>query len=194
MKNLVEKKFKLKFGLRLCLLTAAGMLAVTLFLYYVTSKDLGDSYGQAIYLINDLKIRIFPLIFASFYSIFILVVVTTAIAGISVLYSHKIAGPIYRLEKNLELIGSGDLTVNTRFRKTDQLFVLADEINAMVRSLIHTVRASGEALSRVQRCEERIEALLKDDGCGGAELKEALFALKSAIDEVKGINTGIKTG
>ncbi|MBI5586942.1 MAG: methyl-accepting chemotaxis protein [Deltaproteobacteria bacterium] len=194
MKNLVEKTFKLNFGLRLCLLTAAGMLAVTLFLYYATSKDLGDSYGRAIYLINDLKIRIFPLIFASFYSIFILVVITTAIAVISVLYSHKIAGPIYRLEKNLELIGSGDLTVNTRFRRTDQLFVLADEINAMVRSLNHTVRGYGEALLRVQRCEERIEELLKDGGCGEGELKEALLALKSAIDEVKGINSGIKTG
>lgn len=194
MKNLVEKTFKLNFGLRLCLLTAAGMLAVTLFLYYATSKDLGDSYGHAIYLINDLKIRIFPLIFASFYSIFILVVITTAIAVISVLYSHKIAGPIYRLEKNLELIGSGDLTVNTRFRRTDQLFALADEINAMVRSLNHTVRGYGEALSKVRRCEERIDGLLKDGGCGEGELREALLALKSAIDEVKGIDSGIKTG
>jgi len=165
MKNLVERTFKLDFGLRLCLLTAAGMLAVTLFLYYATSKDLGESYGHAIYLINDLKIRIFPLFFASFYSIFILVVVTAAIAAISVLYSHRIAGPLFRIERNLDLIGGGDLTVNTRFRKTDQLFVLADELNAMVRSLNHTARATGDALERVKRCEERVAALLEDDGC-----------------------------
>jgi nitrogen fixation/metabolism regulation signal transduction histidine kinase len=124
------------------------MLAVTLFLYFATSKDLGDSYGRAIYLINDLRIRIFPLFFASFYSVFILVVVTAAIAAIPVLYSHKIAGPLFRIERNLDLIGSGDLTVNTRFRKTDQLFVLADELNAMVRSLNHTVRASGTRWKR----------------------------------------------
>lgn len=191
MKNLVEKTFKLNFGLRLCLLTSAGVLAVTLFLYLSTAKDLGDSYGHAIYTISDLKIRIFPLFFASFYSIFILVIVTGAIAGISVLFSHRIAGPIYRLEKNIELIGSGDLTVNTRFRKTDQLFALADEINSMVRSLNHTVRASGDALLKMQRCEERLAELLKNERCTEEELREALFALKSATDEVRGITSGI---
>ncbi len=194
MKNLLERTFKLNFGLRLCLLTAAGMLAVTLFLYFATSKDLGGSYGHAIYLINDLKVRIFPLFFASFYSIFILVVVTAAIAVISALYSHRIAGPLFRVERNLELIGSGDLTVNTRFRKTDQLFVLADELNAMVRSLNHTVRASGDALEKVKRCEERLETLLKDDGCAEDALREAVFSLKRAIDEVRDITSEIKTG
>lgn len=182
------------FGLRLCLLTAAGMLAVTLFLYYATSKDLGESYGHAIYLINDLKIRIFPLFFASFYSIFILVVVTAAIAAISVLYSHRIAGPLFRIERNLDLIGGGDLTVNTRFRKTDQLFVLADELNAMVRSLNHTARATGDALERVKRCEERVAALLEDDGCPEEALREAVFSLKGAIEELGGITSGVKTG
>lgn len=193
MKKLVETTFKLNFGLRLCLLTAAGMLAVTLFLYFATSKDLGDSYGRAIYLINDLRIRIFPLFFASFYSIFILVVVTAAIAAISVLYSHKIAGPLFRIERNLDLIGSGDLTVNTRFRKTDQLFVLADELNAMVRSLNHTVRASGDALEKVKRCEERLSALLEDDGCGDVALREAVFSLKAAIEEVRSVTSKVKT-
>jgi methyl-accepting chemotaxis protein len=193
MKKLVETTFKLNFGLRLCLLTAAGMLAVTLFLYFATSKDLGDSYGRAIYLINDLRIRIFPLFFASFYSVFILVVVTAAIAAISVLYSHKIAGPLFRIERNLDLIGSGDLTVNTRFRKTDQLFVLADELNATVRSLNHTVRASGDALEKVKRCEERLAALLEDDGCTEDALREAVFSLKRAVDTVRDVTSEIKT-
>lgn len=193
MKNLVERTFKLEFGLRLCLLTAAGMLAVTLFLYYATSKDLGDSYGHAIYLINDLKIRIFPLFFASFYSVFILVVVTAAIAVISVLYSHRIAGPLFRIERNLDLIGSGDLTVNTRFRKTDQLFVLADELNAMVRSLNHTARKAGDSLDRVGRCEERVFALLEDDGCSEEALREAVFSLRMAIEELGAITSEVKT-
>ncbi len=194
MKNLVEKTFKLNFGLRLCLLTAAGMLAVTLFLYYATATDLGESYGHAIYLINDLKVRIFPLFFASFYTIFILVVVTAAIAAISVLYSHKIAGPLFRVERNLDLIGDGDLTVNTRFRRTDQLFVLADELNGMVRSLNHTVRSAGDALDRVKRCEDLLAALLEDDGCPEETLREAVYSLKKAIEELKGVSSDIKTG
>ena len=119
--NLLERNFKLKFGLKLCLLTIAGMAAVTLLLYFYTASSLGGSYKEAIYTLYDLKIRIFPLIFASSYSILILAVVTISIAAISVLFSHKIAGPLFRVQRSLEEIGSGDLTVQTRFRGADQL-------------------------------------------------------------------------
>lgn len=191
MKNeLLEKAFKIRFVLKLCLLTVIGGLAVTLSLYFITSKSLGTSYGQAIYAIHDLKIRIFPLIFASFYSIFILAIITAAIAAISVLFSHKIAGPIYRLEKNLEAIGSGDLTVDTKFRGKDQLTVLASEINGMVRSLNHLARSSGEAASGILESERKIEALLKKEA-SEAELQAALEELKLHIEKLKGISSQI---
>lgn len=194
MKNigLLEEDFKIKFGLRLCLLVITGMLAVTLFVYFVTSKSLGESYVKAIYTIYDLKIRIFPLIFASFYSIFILGVVTAAIAGISILFSHKIAGPIFRIEKNLELIGKGDLTVNTRFRGADQLSSLASEINAMVRALNHSARSCGDAIEEIKGCEERIILLLKEENPDEGELKRAAEALETAIDKLRKATSGIK--
>lgn len=190
--GLVKRAFKLKFGLELCVLTIAGMLAVTLFLYFVTSKDLGDSYGRAIYTIYDLKIRIFPLIFASFYSIFVLTLVTIAIALISVFFSHRIAGPIFRIEKSLELIGKGDLTVNTKFRGKDQLTGLADEINDMVRALNHSVRNSRDALFELQRCEERLEAFLRDKKASGREFEEALEAFRAAVESLKRSASNIK--
>lgn len=195
MKNpgLVLRSFKLKFGLKLCLLTIAGVLAVTLFMYFVTSKSLGESYGSAIYTIYNLKINIFPLMFASFYSVFILAVVTIAIAVISMLFSHKIAGPIYRIERNLEVIGSGDLTLNTRFRGNDQLVALADDINGMVRSLNHMVRRSGDALEEVKRCEERLESLLKEKDPAESHLRESLQELRTAIEELQRAASAIKT-
>jgi methyl-accepting chemotaxis protein len=138
--RLLERAFKIRFGLKLCLFTLLGGVAVVLFLYFSLARSLGGSYVEAIYTIYELKIRILPLIFASFYSILILGLVTAAIAVISVLFSHRIAGPMYRMEKNLDAIASGDLTVNTRFRGRDQLSTLADELNALVRSLNHTSR------------------------------------------------------
>lgn len=188
---LLDKAFKLKFGVKFCLLTIAGFLAITLILHFLLGRNLGGSYAKAIYTIYDLKIKVFPLVFASFYSIFILAIVTIAIIFITVLYSHKIAGPIYRIEKNLEAIGFGDLTVNTRFRGNDQLTGLAEEINHMVRSLNHTVRSCSEALDKVERCEQYlarlIEAGAKDESVKKAleELKESLVALKLAADSIR---------
>ncbi|MBI5642410.1 MAG: methyl-accepting chemotaxis protein [Deltaproteobacteria bacterium] len=188
----LKRAFKIKFGLKLCLLTIAGMLAVTLSLYFMTAKPLGDSYGRAIYAIYDLKIRIFPLVFASFYSIFILALVTAAIALISVFFSHKIAGPIFRIERNLEVIGGGDLTVYTKFRGNDQLETLADEINLMVRSLNHTVRSSKDALYAIQRCEEKLEAVLKKGAPAQEEMLEVISELRISIEDLKKVTSAFK--
>ncbi len=191
--KLLARTFKLRFGLKLCMLVMAGMGAVTLFLYLLTSKSLGGSYSEAIYTIYDLKIRIFPLIFASFYSIFILIVFTMAIAAISVLFSHKIAGPLFRIEKNLELIGSGDLTVQTRFRGNDQLMALADEINTMTRSLNHIVRSSGDALAGIEKCEARLAELLGGEVFEEKEVLEAIKDLKAGVEELKRTTSAVVT-
>ncbi len=191
--RLFARDFKLKFALKLCLLTVAGMAVVTLLLYLITAKSLGGSYGEAIYTINDLKINIFPLIFASSYSIFVLVVITAAMALISVFFSHKIAGPMFRIEKSMEAIGSGDLTVQTRFRGNDQLIALSEEINKMARSLNHVVRKGGDALEYVEKSEQRLRELLDDEKATDKDLMYALGELKAGIEEFKRATSALKT-
>ncbi|MBI5455190.1 MAG: methyl-accepting chemotaxis protein [Deltaproteobacteria bacterium] len=188
----LKRAFKLKFGLKICILTIAGMSAATFFIYLMTARNLGDSYGRAIYAIYDLKIRIFPLIFASFYSIFILALITGAIALIALFFTHKIAGPIFRIERNLDVISGGNLTVSTKFRGNDQLEALADDINSMVRSLNHRVRSSRDALSEIERHEERLYSLLKDGSSSEDDIARALKDLKTGIEGLKKAAEGIK--
>lgn len=191
--NLLERNFKLKFGLKLCLLTIAGMAAVTFLLYFYTASSLGGSYKEAIYTLYDLKIRIFPLIFASSYSILILAVVTISIAAISVLFSHKIAGPLFRVQRSLEEIGSGDLTVQTRFRGTDQLIALSGDINDMTRSLNHAARSLADASNRVAECEEDLTKLLETEPLDKGRLSEATGRLALAIELFNRTASAIKT-
>ena len=190
--NLLERAFKISFGLKLCLFTLLGGAAVVALLYLSLSKSLGDSYGSAIYTIYELKINVLPLIFASFYSILILGLVTAAIAVISVLFSHKIAGPMFRMEKNLEAIASGDLTVATRFRGQDQLTSLADELNAMVRSLNHASRSALETLETLRDAEDSLRALLDMDDPPEKEVQAAIASVQAAIEAVKKTASGIK--
>jgi methyl-accepting chemotaxis protein len=196
MKNsrLIENAFNLRFGLKFSLLTIAGMMAVTIFLFFVTAENMGDTYTHAVSTIYDLKIRIFPLMFASFYSIGILAVVTMAIALITVFFSHKIAGPIYRIEKSFEQVGSGDLTVKTRLREHDQLAPLAEDVNGMVQSLNLTLRASSSALAEIKRCGKDLEALLgAQSSPSDREISGAMGALKFGIDELKRVSSDLKT-
>lgn len=182
--RLLERAFKIRFGLKLCLFTLLGGAAVVVLLYLALSRDVGGSYGEAIYTIYALKIRVLPLIFASSYSVLILGLVTAAIAVISVLFSHRIAGPLYRLEKNLETIASGDLTVNTRFRGMDQLSLLADELNALVRSLNHTSRSVMEAVEEMRAAEDALRTLLDMETPPEAALQGALAAMRASIEKL----------
>lgn len=183
---LVEKEFKLRFGLKFCLFTVAGFLVMSLFLYTVTSKSLGGDYARAIYTIYDLKINMFSLVFASFYSVAILVFISLSIAAISIFFSHKMAGPVYRLEQDLGLVSAGDLTVETKLRDRDQLMVLAEEQNRMVRSLNHIVRVNLDALSDIEKSEKRIRALLEGGAKpAGEEMKKVLGELAFGVEELK---------
>lgn len=182
--RLLERAFKIKFGLKLCFFTLLGGAAVVLLLYFSLARSLGDSYGSAIYTIHELKIKILPLIFASSYSIVILGLVTAAIAIISALFSHRIAGPLYRLEKNLDAIASGDLTVATRFRGLDQLSALADELNAMVRSLNHASRSMMDSAEELKAAEGALKTLLDMESPPEAELKKTIAALRASVEKV----------
>lgn len=190
--GLFESDFKLKFGIKFCLLAIAGVLSFTLTLHLILDKSLEGSYANAIYTMSDLKIRIFPLIFASFYSIFILGLITVALIVIALLYSHKIAGPIFRIEKNLEAIGWGDLTVNTKFRGNDQLMSLAEDVNTMVRSLNHTVRGAVEAFEAVSRAHQRLSSVLEHENPSEEDLRKELDALKGAIADLKRLTEGVR--
>lgn len=52
-----------------------------------------------------------------------------------VLISHRLAGPIFRLEKDLDRIIAGDHSVRIRFRQQDSLDSLAARINRVLDKL-----------------------------------------------------------
>ncbi|MFH1854579.1 MAG: HAMP domain-containing protein [Candidatus Omnitrophota bacterium] len=46
--------------------------------------------------------------------------------------SHRLAGPIYRLEKDLEDIAKGNFSIRIKFRKKDELKSIAEGINRIL--------------------------------------------------------------
>ena len=55
---------------------------------------------------------------------------------VAVMYvSHRVAGPVFRLEKELLQIGDGDLTRRIVLRKKDDLKKMADEMNKVMTRL-----------------------------------------------------------
>jgi methyl-accepting chemotaxis protein len=104
------------------------------------------------------------------------------IGGIFV--SHKIAGPIYRIERSAQAISAGDLRVNFKIRKQDELKEAASALEAMVGSLhddIQKIKAASIVL------ENKVNALT---GC----LKpEDAKHIKDLINEIYTVTSKYKT-
>jgi len=46
--------------------------------------------------------------------------------------SHRLAGPVYRLEKDLQDIAKGNFSIRIKFRKKDELKSIAEGINRIL--------------------------------------------------------------
>ena len=53
----------------------------------------------------------------------------------TVLFSHRIAGPIYRFEKTVETLATGNFNIRIKLRKRDEFHDFADKINALAEYL-----------------------------------------------------------
>jgi len=55
--------------------------------------------------------------------------------GLGILYSHRIAGPLYQLDRKMRRIASGEEPSPLQFRRRDQFVELAESFNAMLVKL-----------------------------------------------------------
>jgi len=189
--KLVETGFKLKFMLTFCLITITAVSMASLLFYFLTYRELSHDYGEAFFTLQSVKRAIFPLLFASIQSITLLTVVSIAIAVISLFFSHKIAGPLYRFEQSMEAVGSGDLTCVVRLRAGDQFMRLENTMCTSINSMNQRVTGINDVLLRFKAIEERLKTVIEMDP-QQKELKELTEDLRSELTELKRIMATIK--
>jgi methyl-accepting chemotaxis protein len=103
----------------------------------------------------------------------------------SLLYSHKIAGPIYRFEQSFDLLLSGEHDFMIVLRKRDEFKYLADKMNALIdymRRNIKEVRLSHRLIKK--RIEEVIR-LAREDIVDIESIKRELIELDRFFKERK---------
>jgi len=143
----VQKTFQTKFILKFCLIVFGGTLVSSGLLFLFTQGTLTSSSDQFGLVVKDTASAILPYVALSNIITFIIVVIA---AIVMILFlSHKIAGPLFRFEKELNEIGKGDLTKTIRLRKKDQCKDLAESLNNMTASLRNKILAVKEEVDQV---------------------------------------------
>jgi len=107
-----------------------------------------------------------------------IVSVSTAVVMLflTLLITHRIAGPIFRFKKEIELIKEGDMSRHFGVRRKDQFQELAVSLNEMTKSIRHKNEEINKAYSDI------LQYLQKKDFCISQENKEEFNAKLAKMD------------
>jgi len=138
----IDKDFLARFILKFCLLVVLAGVITTGILYFVGKKSTTVVIVDSRVLVRSTADFLLPILIQTV----LVVMVISGLAAIIVtlLFSHKIAGPLYRFKKVIEGVGLGNLSANFRLRDYDQLKDLSSEVNAMIdktREQINLIKA-----------------------------------------------------
>lgn len=172
---MIERTFEWKFVGKFAGIVLAGLGGTVLSLYLALPKGEATSFGEVIRSLvtadNALSRAIVVALVVE------AVVISAAVALTTVLTSHKIAGPVYRLKVALDELSLAQGARPIRLRKNDQLRKSAESFNTMQAGLQERFRSLGNA------CEDVAEAALRqvESPEGRERLKGEVGRLEEAL-------------
>jgi len=173
----IQKKFQMRSILTVVsIIAASGLLSGTL-LYFLLSNELSSELQVAHQQIQNTWESLAP---AIIFGNIITVVVTGVVAAVAVLYqSHKIAGPMYRLQSICEEVSHGNYNPVSSLRKADQLTALAESFKDMLSALRNNQNQRLQVISEIHELLTSYEREITDDS-----QKKALSELRSKLEQL----------
>jgi methyl-accepting chemotaxis protein len=121
-----------------------------------------------------------------------IVVFIFVIAILSIFVSHKIAGPVYRLEETTRIIASGDLTYQIHLRHGDELRDLQEAFNKMSDSLRNMVAKDREVIEKLIVAGNKLKSTIDQKKLDADAIDGVAKDLYSIIEELRVVTSGFK--
>ncbi|GBE14896.1 MAG TPA: hypothetical protein ENH32_04930 [Proteobacteria bacterium] len=157
-------------------------------LYWTLSRNLGESYRGAFYLMKTLREGAGPVVWfaVTLYGI----VISIFILAIALFATHKVAGPLYRLEMVLGLAMRGELPESVHFRTRDQMVPLAESIGGLISVLRRKEIVLMEMAEEIRSARDELDGKINAKDPGWVDLaagvKEMLLSLSVAARSGRG--------
>jgi len=169
----IEKGFQARFILKFCALVAAGGLLTMGILYLLSVRSTTVSILNSRVLVRTTADFLLPLLIQTV--LIVTVIVSLATIAVTLFFSHKIAGPLYRFKKAMETLIGGDFSSDFHIRHFDQLQDLAGEFNKMIGSIRQRLNSLKD---NVVSLKEKLNSLSEH---------EVLEHKRAALNELKKI-------
>jgi methyl-accepting chemotaxis protein len=180
LKKIIKEGYIGKLLLIILGITLIFTLFSSIILYTTLDIPLSPHYGALFTNVGQLKES---LIFTTVkVNILFFLFIAVGVVVLGILYSHRIAGPLYRVTQYAKSINQGKFDSRIRFRKKDAIHDLATALNQTVEGY------QNKAKTFVSRLEEIVDTLkLLDAASGGSteedELVERLRLLDKEFNE-----------
>lgn len=180
-KLLIDPSFQIQFISKFCTAVVITSLLVGGFVYLLTRNSTTVA-------IENTKVVVKPTADFILPSLIMTVLIVAVVAGLGVLVlalfvSHTIAGPVFRLQREVDLMKEGDMVRDFHIRNKDQLQTLAQSLGLMVdtfRAKHIALREAYDALAHY--LEEKNFCVSSDDK---EELHKALDKMNNALNYFK---------
>ncbi len=149
----VMREFQMWLLARIVGVVIVSCLVAVLILYFYSRKEIGASFYSAHIQIRRVSDLLLPVMAAGTF--------VSLLSGLvlALFLPQKLAGPVYRVQKGLEIIKEGDLTERIVLRKDDTLMDLADSVNETVTGL----RTRIQAVKEIQRELDQVVGTLENE-------------------------------
>lgn len=171
----VDKPFQRKFIFRFCVIALGAMLLASLVLFLLSKNTMTATYRYHHLSLKDTAEAIMPAMLIT--NGVVLLGLLGATILVTLYVSHKIGGPLHRVESVLEEIGQGNLDIKIEFRQRDQLKDLVPKINHMIQNLNKRVRQIQDEVGHLQ---EKIQ----DTGWKEEEIRKDINKLHNTVNEL----------
>ncbi len=179
----IRREFQGKFVLRFFLAILIGAVIFTLIFSLFSAHTITVTYEDSTLKIDHTPRALFVEIVRA-YGVYIFLL-GLGISLVSLFLSHRIAGPVYRLEKTLEEVATGNLSQRITLRKNDDLKELATSTNKMIRVLSGRIEGLRDDAAVAEGKLRKLLEKLDDETAGPNEIRKIASDAARSIEDLK---------
>jgi len=178
----INKKFQVEFITKFCSLVIIGAILSGAIIYLLSRSTVTTTFENSRLMIRSTADFILPTVLLS--SSIVIVFIGLMTIGLTLLTSHKIVGPLYRIERDIDEVASGNLTKHFKVRDKDEIKKLAESLDKMTMSIKDSI---GDVKSTLAELDTAVTAYSKNEN------ENTLTGLRSKVKDLKAVLSKFNT-
>jgi methyl-accepting chemotaxis protein len=169
----IDKKFQTNFILKFCIITIISSLLIGGLIMYLSQDTTTVAIENTKVTVKSTSDFILPV--AAQTILIVILFTSLAVIALTLLISHKISGPLYRLTNEINAVAGGDLRRNFNTRSNDQLKNLS-------QGLLDMCSALQGGFSEIKDSYKKLQISLKSKNLSPQE-KEEIASILAEVEK-----------